>query len=848
MLSTPGSRIRRLISQRGGHRRALSELEGGTPSDSDEGLDDVFRDRNKNSWYVMNSKKPTSRPTRSSSVHNVFGSLPPVPSLVPSLTPRSSASSLCSCDHNADLASRPFAPRRPCLCDASKKDNSQESLQSSTTTYEDDRFLPPVPPESHQDYSHNLLLKRSNESIVSDISTSDRKYLSPLSFEDRTRRSFEEPEVQQTVKEFSENIQKFIQEADEAFKVVGSTPTQIESERNTKSEETPRTTVVFEEEAPMSQSFTDRPGPTTPDISPILQSPLRQRPQPRLNISYGATPAVPIRSPTVSKRKKAKKSSPKSAAKPLRKAVVNKPAMKHTPRWTLTENMTELFSGRLFNKVEVDEMLTEAQLEEFKRRRRMSQFRHQLQELQQQQKKQEQTQEQLDNETPAASKSTSDDPEPTADTPIEPFHLEDLPSRIGSAGVNVSGEATKEERTGPTFFVADDDEHVERFELSSSDRDELFLGESPSSAPNDDATATRGYQPPSPRKSLRGLMAIRKQPPALPSIPEASSASTPGIRSDELFLDHDQQQQRNRQDSNGSGFLDDDEEYVYFRASQCTLAAPAYLHGPIRVAKSDLMPEPTLGGADDGLDWTAFQMAILGGAGDWNSESDDTIRRRTMEEIDDIIDWWDSFGFEASDIGSLQTEDPELAAQAKARAEAEAAAIAAPHQSPPSPTSTISGGEYYPDVSYNDIKQDNPYSAHHRWETLRRRAAVQGLGLPGPKTSEPYASIDSDLYADRHSSKIYAGPGIDVMAANMGLGTNNSGTRAIRESLASMPQSPMLDLRMIGGANGHDTAADDVDIDVVPMGYNLGHDLGDFLKWEAEHVYAGGYYSSQDVM
>jgi hypothetical protein len=26
---------------------------------------------------------------------------------------------------------------------------------------------------------------------------------------------------------------------------------------------------------------------------------------------------------------------------------------------------------------------------------------------------------------------------------------------------------------------------------------------------------------------------------------------------------------------------------------------------------------------------------------------------------------------------------------------------------------------------------------------------------------------------------------------------------------------------------------------VVPMGFNLGHDLGDFLKWENERVAAG---------
>ncbi|KAI0120409.1 hypothetical protein BJ170DRAFT_589145, partial [Xylariales sp. AK1849] len=46
----------------------------------------------------------------------------------------------------------------------------------------------------------------------------------------------------------------------------------------------------------------------------------------------------------------------------------------------------------------------------------------------------------------------------------------------------------------------------------------------------------------------------------------------------------------------------------------------------------------------------------------------------------------------------------------------------------------------------------------------------------------------------------------------------------------SMPQSPMLDLQVIRSDNG--------DVDYIPMGYNLSHDLGDFLNWEAEHVYS----------
>jgi len=29
----------------------------------------------------------------------------------------------------------------------------------------------------------------------------------------------------------------------------------------------------------------------------------------------------------------------------------------------------------------------------------------------------------------------------------------------------------------------------------------------------------------------------------------------------------------------------------------------------------------------------------------------------------------------------------------------------------------------------------------------------------------------------------------------------------------------------------------------VPMGCNLTSDLGDFLRWEAEHAYAGNFYS-----
>ncbi len=43
----------------------------------------------------------------------------------------------------------------------------------------------------------------------------------------------------------------------------------------------------------------------------------------------------------------------------------------------------------------------------------------------------------------------------------------------------------------------------------------------------------------------------------------------------------------------------------------------------------------------------------------------------------------------------------------------------------------------------------------------------------------------------------------------------------------SLPPSPMLDLVVPSQSKNNE---------VIPMGFNLGHDLGDFLNWETHHV------------
>ena len=64
-----------------------------------------------------------------------------------------------------------------------------------------------------------------------------------------------------------------------------------------------------------------------------------------------------------------------------------------------------------------------------------------------------------------------------------------------------------------------------------------------------------------------------------------------------------------------------------------------------------------------------------------------------------------------------------------------------------------------------------------------------------------------------------------------------------RASVDSLPDSPMLDLIVDEAADDSSAAAGAAF--TVPMGYNLGHDLGDFLKWEAQHAYAGGFFGSE---
>ncbi|KAI0144556.1 hypothetical protein GGR57DRAFT_481848 [Xylariaceae sp. FL1272] len=455
--------------------------------------------------------------------------------------------------------------------------------------------------------------------------------------------------------------------------------------------------------------------------------------------------------------------------KTQRKPAAPKLAVKGPPRWadsrwTLTDNVSGILTGKLFHKIDADEMLTPDQIEAFKQRRLLE--------------RQAEAQAQQTEEAEAA----EDD---SAETPIEPFYLEDDLGRIGQAAIDTPhAETTAGEGRRSISFSEDVVTRDFSFERQHASSPVPIPSGSPSGPRSIFSNKTLPMVSPNQSSHRRQLSSD------LPAIPEADSIySTPQPQpqpGDELFFGHM---------SNDSREELADSEYIFLESSPCTITVPTFRHGSIRLSKPDLMPDPNLG-ADEGLDWTAFQMAILGGAGDWFSDSDDTVRRREQEEIDEIAEWWDTWNFQST--GDLITRDFEAS----------------------SPTSTISGEEL-PDIPCTQTEKHSSYGSHHGWQ---QTGHGQGLGL------------DMD-YAQgkRVPHSFYPAP----LQVN-GKWRHDSEQKQVvvnRDSLASLnslPPSPMLDLRVIPSNHGDD-------LDVVPMGFNLGHDLGDYLKWETEHAFAGDF-------
>jgi len=652
--------------------------------------------------------------------YDILRPLPPLPSE----TPRSSGSLSDRCERHVEcdcplLNSRRRSPHYT-TSPRKRSEDSTPILLDANSCGADDSLTSRIP-------KSRFYLSRNSKS------KEDVDPARPLSSgtEHKEERSEDKEANEKSVSGLLEDVQQFMQETEDAFKAIGTAISEVRpvqsiiidtkrrstSETASESDSTPPTPPP--KELPASN---DSPASLSKSLPTRMSSVFDSSPESSPNIGFSSQ---------VPRQRKSKKSGRTRSMRPQRKPAALKQAVKSGPRWTLTENVSELLTGKLFHlhRIQADEMLTPDEIEAYK----------QLREKKLQEEKEA---EMLETDV--------------ADTPVEPFHLDDLPSRIGSAGVKTNAEESTE---NPSIVFSED---VVQRNFSFERQRKNSISSSPPERPS--TTARSFNQPntfpmPSPSKPVSRHLrsASRGKVTELPIIPEACATT----------------------------------EFVYLRASPHSLTTPRFRHGPIRLSQADLVPDVKLG--DEGLDWTAFQMAILGGAGDWFTDSDDTIRRRDAEEIADIAEWWGSWNFRST--GELITKPYEA----------------------PSPTSTLSGDEI-PDISYTEIKMDNPYQPHHPWRRASRKSGADSLQL-----NLDFAKRAPSFYMDAQS-----------MDAQWRLDSEQKQV-VNRDSVGSLPPSPMLDLRV--------RSEDGDDFDVVPMGYNLGHDLGDFLKWEAEHAYAGDFNS-----
>ncbi|KAK7743473.1 hypothetical protein SLS53_004007 [Cytospora paraplurivora] len=517
----------------------------------------------------------------------------------------------------------------------------------------------------------------------------------------------------------------------------------------------------------------------------------------------------------------------------------------------------------------------------------------------------------------------------SVNTPVEPFHLQDLPSRIGSSGVNLNVLSPVIEVTTPDSSMFDRENDTEQepifwteprtpnAAMKQTGHEQTQLATPPPTPPQPSpSTYASAVAPAAGEHDVH--MPVRSQPypnasigtpvqathrranssgshiPALESIPEVKitlpqTHKTPPTPEPD---NKDQPSSQPKSDAATTSYFDEDEEHIFLQSTPYTQTMTTFQHGRIQLAKADLInngminsfESKLLSSPDEGLDWTAYQMAILGGAGDLLSDPSDFLSRDSHEDlVDDLCDWLGDLGLPMGSLGTLVTEQEE-----KRRTRADAvntpATLFTPVSSyipPPSqltamtPPGAAARSFHDPSLSHSinhvvsgglpSIRLEGSPRSSGGVSDVQEMEMGQVQSMPIPISSEHPSGfwntrpLDASRFFKGEGCGIkrwtleghpkrYQGPGIDVHKANAehtasgddvkpSLGGLEAGARrTMRQSVDSLPQSPMLDLVM--------TTAVDGSKEFVPMGYNLGHDLGDFLKWETENVYATALYGT----
>lgn len=278
----------------------------------------------------------------------------------------------------------------------------------------------------------------------------------------------------------------------------------------------------------------------------------------------------------------------------------------------------------------------------------------------------------------------------------------------------------------------------------------------------------------------------------------------------------------------------------------------------------------------EALDWTAFQMAISGTMDEMNPDS---LWEEDEKELEDILAWYSDFGFKS--IGGLVREAPrKKSSRSKEKKHSKSSSSSSsPKKSHSRDESGVKMGEtsssarkshhHREDSSVRASRMpytaSSPYSqkevvpAHIEEPKSRKTMMISpskvGLGIDTwsaspdpsrmlrervihvlspkepelPKLEKPRHKSNHIAELIRpspsHGGKIPRTPPTPPPEDEKEVVVIMGDAETHRSSGSSLPPSPMLKL-----------VASPVMDEMIPMGYNLGHDLGDFLNWETYHV------------
>ncbi|KAK0731524.1 hypothetical protein B0H67DRAFT_76344 [Lasiosphaeris hirsuta] len=634
--------------------------------------------------------------------------------------------------------------------------------------------------------------------------------------------------------EYSKNVQQLIIETDEAFRTRHSIADPKLSSPLLSRFGKPGT---VRDSGPLSRRTSQKIARSKSLGSPI--SPKSPTKPPMKSQLVPSTSRVPSGSRT--KRAKSKKTP-------------RRPRAKTTSKWAFPESAKDLLTIRIFHRIEADEMLPESVLHEI----RMSRAT---------QSQLARAAETVNKESDVDDTSSQSDRSGSLDVPsiIVEDSAEPRASISSQGSGSVYSQDSIHEMEGEGEGEGDGDrcptpkqEHQEqaqvgqKLETQPQPSQMLHYGNTSSNhlgveeeGPPPIPMVEEEHPPAKTKSTVKNMLRRlpNRQMPPLPTIPEIIATENDALSPTSRPL-------ARSQSGRGSPRINKD-DYIFLRSTPYTLTVPTFRHGSIRLAKADLPIGKLAAAVDDTLDWTAFQMAIIGGAGDFFGESTDYSRPSDMEldERDDLAAWFAEFGFASA--GALVS-----AADAEARRNTPPVSPGTPRGAAP----LKAGGTWTGPAPRSPglVKRVDPPSMYF---TPGHIAAHPPPGSPGIRVFPGVGSVQVVQamggfqhfavgglqprgYSYSHPNPRFSGPGNNGSGGggssvaqrrsrdHVGLAIDAS-KRISTDSVQSLPQSPMLDLVVSRDIDGNEY--------VVPMGFNLSHDLGDFLNWEAEHVFAAGY-------